>query len=319
MIPLLVIAGPTASGKTALAIRLAKMLGGEVISADSMQVYKEMNIGTAKPDAAEQDGIPHHLLDIIEPETDFSLEQFAVRCHEAIKKVHTSGKLPILAGGTGLYIDTVIENRPLSENSFVPAVRQKLEEEWEREGGAAIYARLAAVDPVAADSLHPHEKRRILRALEIYMTTGETKTAHIQKKSEKIYEYFVFALELPREILYNRINRRVDAMLAAGLLEEVKAIHSRLRGTKHTALQGVGYKELIWYLEGRASYAEAVSLLKRNTRRLAKRQMTWFRANPAIHWVDGLAEPALLAETCAKMFLEAQKQRKQEKCDEEIV
>ena len=319
MIPLLVIAGPTASGKTALAIRLAKMLDGEVISADSMQVYKEMNIGTAKPDAEEMEGIPHHLLDIVEPETDFSLEQFSARCHAAIRSVHVRGKLPILAGGTGLYIDTVIENRSLSENSFDPAVRLALETDWEREGGPAIYERLKAIDPAAADSLHPHEKRRILRALEIYMTTGETKTAHLQKKSEKIYEYFIFALELPREILYNRINRRVDAMLEAGLLQEVEEIYGRLRGTKHTALQGVGYKELIWYLEGRASFAEAVSLLKRNTRRLAKRQMTWFRANPSIHWLDGLMEPDQLAETCAKIFLEAQAQRKQENCDEEIV
>lgn len=296
MIPLLVIAGPTASGKTALAIRLAKKLNGEVISADSMQVYKEMNIGSAKPDAEEMDGVRHHLLDIIEPDTDFSLEQFARLCHAAIRDVHERGKLPILAGGTGLYIDTVTENRPLSENSFDPSVRQRLEKEWEDEGGEAIYARLSRIDPEAAAALHPHEKRRILRALEIYYTTGETKTAHLEKKSEKIYDYFIFSLELPREILYNRINRRVDKMMEAGLLAEVEKLYERLRGSRHTALQGVGYKELIWFLEGRATLDEAVALIKRNTRRLAKRQMTWFRANPEIHWLNAEKAPECLVQ-----------------------
>lgn len=302
MIPLLVIAGPTASGKTALAIEIAKKIDGEVISADSMQVYKEMNIGTAKPDAAEMDGVPHHLLDIIPPDTDFSLEQFVRLAHSAIRDVHARGKVPILAGGTGLYIDTVIENRPLSENSFDPAVRHALETRWESDGGEAIYAELEKVDPEAAVHLHPNEKRRILRALEIYYTTGETKTSHLQKKSEKIYDYFVFALELPREILYNRINRRVDLMLSAGLVPEVEKVYASLRGTKRTALQGVGYKEIIWYLEGRATFEEAVALLKRNTRRLAKRQMTWFRANPDIIWLDGQKCKEELTEICIARF-----------------
>ncbi len=302
MIPLLVIAGPTASGKTALAIEIAKQIGGEVVSADSMQVYRDMNIGTAKPDAEEMAGIPHHLLDVVSPDTDFSLAGFAELAHAAIGEIHSRGKVPILAGGTGLYIDTVTENRPLSENSFDPAVRRQLEERWEEKGGEAVREELARLDPAAAARLHPNEKRRILRALEIYYTTGETKTDHLQKKSEKIYEYFVFALELPREILYNRINRRVDMMLEAGLLEEVKAVYAPLRGQKRTALQGVGYKELIWYLEGRASMQEAVELLKRNTRRLAKRQMTWFRANPAICWLDGQKPVQKLAQECITRF-----------------
>ncbi len=305
MIPLLVIAGPTASGKTALAIEIAKKIDGEVVSADSMQVYKNMNIGTAKPDEAEMAGVPHHLLDVISPDTDFSLEQFTRLAHAAIRDIHARGKVPILAGGTGLYIDTVVENRPLSENSFDPAVRERLEKEWETKGGESVYALLSRLDPEAAASLHPNEKRRILRALEIYYTTGETKSAHLQKKSEKIYDYFVFALELPREILYNRINRRVDAMLEAGLLPEVEKIHASLRGKKRTALQGVGYKELIWYLEGRATKQEAVALLKRNTRRLAKRQMTWFRANPAIQWLDGQKPAHILAEECIAQFRKA--------------
>ncbi len=304
MIPLLVIAGPTASGKTALAIEIAKKIDGEVISADSMQVYTEMNIGTAKPDEAEMAGVPHHLLDVVSPDTDFSLEQFVRLAHAAIHDVHARGKVPILAGGTGLYIDTVMENRPLSENSFDPAVRSRLEKEWEERGADAVFADLSRLDPEAAARLHKNEKRRILRALEIYYTTGETKSAHLQKKSEKIYDYFVFALELPREILYNRINRRVDAMLAAGLLPEVEKVYARLRGKKRTALQGVGYKELIWYLEGRATMAEAVELLKRNTRRLAKRQMTWFRANSAIVWLDAQKDTAVLVEECIARFLE---------------
>ncbi len=302
MIPLLVIAGPTASGKTALAIEVAKQIGGEVVSVDSMQVYKKMNIGTAKPDAEEMEGIPHHLLDVVSPDTDFSLEQFARLAHAAIRDIHARGKVPILAGGTGLYMDTVVENRPLSENSFDPDVRAELEKTWDREGGEAMLEKLFAVDPEAAKRLHVHEKRRILRALEIYYTTGETKSAHLEKKSEKIYDYFVFALELPREILYNRINGRVDHMLEAGLLQEVEEIYALLRGEKHTALQGVGYKELIWYLEGKATYREAVSLLKRNTRRLAKRQMTWFRANPQICWLDGQKPKEELARICIQQF-----------------
>lgn len=302
MIPLLVIAGPTASGKTALAIEVAKRIGGEVVSADSMQVYKTMNIGTAKPDEAEMAGVPHHLLDVVSPDTDFSLARFATLAHRAIDDIHRRGKLPILAGGTGLYIDTVTENRPLSENSFDPKVRETLQTMWDKQGGEAMLAALEAVDPEAAARLHPNEKRRILRALEIYQTTGETKTAHCEKKSEKIYDYFVFALELPREILYNRINRRVDRMLEAGLLDEVQSVYAVLRGKKRTALQGVGYKELIWFLEGRATYEEAVELLKRNTRRLAKRQMTWFRANKDIIWLDGQRSPEELAEECVKRF-----------------
>ena len=229
------------------------------------------------------------------------------------------GKLPILAGGTGLYIDTVVENRPLSENSFDPSVRKELEEAWEKEGGETVYARLCEIDPAAAAALHPHEKRRILRALEIYYTTGETKTTHLEKKSEKIYEYFIFSLELPREILYNRINRRVDKMMEAGLLEEVEKLYARLRGGRHTASQGVGYKELIWYLEGRATLSEAIELIKRNTRRLAKRQMTWFRANPAIHWLDAGLEPEILVKNVLDIISETPDRKEAETCNEETV
>ncbi len=302
MIPVLAIAGPTASGKTKLAIEIAKRIGGEVVSVDSMQVYKQMNIGTAKPDEAEMEGIPHHLLDVVSPDTDFSLEQFARLAHGAIGDIYARGKVPILAGGTGLYMDTVLENRSLSENSFSPSLREKLEKEWETRGAKAVFADLLRVDPEAAEKLHINEKRRILRALEIYYTTGETKSAHAGKKSEKIYEYFVFALELPREILYNKINSRVDQMIEAGLLAEVEAIYALLRGKKRTALQGVGYKELIWYIEGRATWEEAVSLLKRNTRRLAKRQMTWLRANPDVLWLDGQKDTGALVGECLRHF-----------------
>ncbi len=303
MIPLLVITGPTASGKTALAIEIAKRIGGEVVSADSMQVYQKMNIGTAKPDMEEMAGIPHHLLDVVSPDENFSLASFVPLAHAAIRDIHERGKTPILAGGTGLYVDTVMENRPLSENSFDPAVRLRLEKEWEEKGGEEMHKMLFDLDPEAAEKLHPAEKRRILRALEIYYTSGKTKTAHLRKKPEKIYDYFVFALELPREILYNRINRRVDAMLSKGLLSEVENVYKDLRGKKRTALQGVGYKELIWYLEGKTTYNEAVELLKRNTRRLAKRQMTWFRANPSVIWLDGMQSTESLSEECIARFM----------------
>ncbi len=290
MIPLLTITGPTASGKTALAIEVAKRIDGEIISADSMQVYKKMNIGTAKPNKAEMQGIPHHLLDVVSPEDSFSLEQFAKMAHAAIQEIAARGKVPILAGGTGLYIDTVSENRSLSQDSFSQEVRNTLEKRWEEEGGEAIYAELFKIDPIAAEKLHPAEKRRILRAYEIFLTTGKTKTWHSEKKCEKIYDNFIFGLELPREILYNRINRRVDVMVENGLLPEVKALHRDLYGKNATAKQGVGYKELFWYLDGRASFEEAILLIKRNTRRLAKRQMTWFRANKEIRWLDGQAD-----------------------------
>ncbi len=290
MIPLLVITGPTASGKTALAIEVAKHINGEIISADSMQVYRNMNIGTAKPNQTEMQGIPHHLLDVVEPYENFSLEQFTKMAHTAIKEVVSRGKTPILAGGTGLYIDTVCENRLLSQDSFNQKVRDMLEERWEKEGGETLYAELAKIDSVTASKLHPAEKRRILRAHEIFLTTGKTKTWHSEKKYEKIYDNFIFGLELPREILYNRINRRVDAMERDGLLSEVKALHAQLHGKNVTAKQGVGYKELFWYLDGKATYGEAISLIKRNTRRLAKRQMTWFRANSNIHWLNGQAD-----------------------------
>ncbi|MDD6308653.1 MAG: tRNA (adenosine(37)-N6)-dimethylallyltransferase MiaA [Clostridia bacterium] len=304
MQPLVVIAGPTASGKTALAIALAKRINGEVISADSMQIYRGMNIGTAKPTTDEMQGIPHHLLDVAEPEENFSLEKFATLAHATIQEIVSRGKIPILAGGTGLYIDTVAENRALSADSFDPKIRKKLEERWEKEGAEKLYVELSQIDPTAADKLHIAEKRRIIRALEIFYTTGKTKTWHAEKKSEKIYNYFIFAIELPRNILYNRINRRVEDMLAAGLMEEVRDLHTRLYGKETTAKQGVGYKELFWYLDGRATFEEAVSLLKRNTRRLAKRQMTWFRANPSIYWLDGQQGLEEITRQCMEKLAE---------------
>lgn len=277
------IAGPTASGKTALAVKLAKKIGGEVVSVDSMQIYKKMNIGTAKPDEEEMDGIPHHMIDVAEPWEDYSLEKFAQAAHLCIKDIAERGKVPILAGGTGLYMDTVVNNIRLSDNSFDENVRNELIREAEIRGKQGMYDYLAEIDPPAAEKLHPNDTKRVIRALEIFKTTGITKTEQDKrsKNTEKIYDCLSFGLYMDRKILYNRINMRVDLMIEKGLVEEVRNL--QLKGT---SLQGVGYKEILYYLNGKATLYEAVEILKKETRHLAKRQMTWFSKNKDIIWLD---------------------------------
>ena len=287
MIPLIIIAGPTASGKTDLAIQVAKKIGGEVISADSMQIYKKMNIGSAKPTAEEMDGVEHHLLDVCEPSDNFSLSDYAHLAHQAIKKVYENGKIPILCGGTGLYIDTVAENVMLSDAEGDSDIREKLMGELREKGAQYMYDRLLTIDPESAEKLHINDTKRIIRALEIYYISGETKTEadRKSKKNKKIYDYLYFAIETDRKILYNKINIRVDKMIENGLFEEVESLCGEIDAEKSTAMFGIGYREVLWYFRGLLSKSETTHLIKRNTRRLAKRQLTWFRKNENITWI----------------------------------
>lgn len=291
MIPLIIIAGPTASGKTALAIEIAKEIGGEIISADSMQIYKGMDIATAKPTAEEMQGIPHHMLGIAEPDEAFSLARYASMAHEIIAQVAHRGKIPILAGGTGLYIDAVVSNLRLPEEGYDKELRERLAGECEALGVQAMYDRLCEIDAQAAKKLHVNDTKRVLRALEVYYATGQTKTQAdgIAKASEKIYDYLYFAIETEREVLYNNIDMRVEAMIESGLFREAQALYKACGRFTSTAAQAIGYKETFYYLRGLASRDEAVRLLKRNTRHLAKRQMTWFRKNEDIVWVGAKA------------------------------
>lgn len=300
MIPLVIIAGPTASGKTALAIKVAKRIGGEIVSADSMQIYKYMNIGTAKPCKEEMDGVCHHLIDYVDPSYNYSLSEYVRDAKNAIQKIWERGKIPILAGGTGLYIDHVVYNVKLSDTPADINLRKKLMDEAAVKGGEAMLSKLFDIDPKTAKKLHSNDIKRIVRALEIYILTGKTKTMWDMEsmQNEKLYDYLYFSIATPREILYNRINVRVDNMISAGLFEEAASLQGRY-SRDNTAAQGIGYRETGYYFRGLTTLDETIRLIKRNTRHLAKRQMTWFGRNPDIIWIDALDE-----KKCTKKIFE---------------
>ena len=281
------IAGPTASGKTALSIALAKELDGEIVSCDSMQVYKRMDIGTAKPTAEEMENIPHHMLSVAEPWEDFSVGKYCDMATPIVDNILARGKTAIIVGGTGLYMDALIRG-----NAFAPCpstgCREKLEKQAEEEGIEAVIAQLRAVDPESAERLHPSDQKRIIRAMEVYLETGKTITQH-NLETQQIpprYNPVWFALEdADRATLYERIDRRVEVMLQDGLLEEIKALLAEGVPEKCTAMQAIGYKEFVDALAGRSSIETAVALVQQSSRKYAKRQLTWFRRNPAIHWL----------------------------------
>lgn len=281
------IAGPTASGKTAVAVELAKILNGEVISCDSMQIYKYMDIGTAKPTPEEQQGILHHMLDVAEPQEDFSVSRYCEMATPILEDILARGKTAIVAGGTGLYMDALIKG-----NTFAPfpstGMREKLEAQADAEGMEAMLSLLHSIDPDSAARLHLKDRKRILRALEVYYETGETITAHNQK-TQAIPPRFSpvwFALEdEDRQILYDRIDRRVDKMLEEGLLEEIKTLLARDIPKKCTAMQAIGYKEFVDALDGNITVQDAADQVRQSSRHYAKRQLTWFRRNPSIHWL----------------------------------
>ena len=284
----IVICGPTASGKTALSIELAKKIDGEIISADSMQIYKDMNIGTAKPTAQEMQGIKHYLLDFILPEERYSVADYKIDAKKAIKEIIEKGKTPIIVGGTGLYVDSLIYEIEYPNIEFDENYRKELEEQVKKEGLDKLYEKAKQIDPQAIEKISRNDEKRILRILEIYHATGKTKTQQeIESRKKKVeYDYKVFALNWDREKLYERINKRVDIMIEQGLIEEVKEI-SKKYNKFPTAMQGLGYKEVVDYLEGNCTKEEMIEKIKKETRHYAKRQLTWFRKNKQTIWLNG--------------------------------
>lgn len=281
------IAGPTASGKTALAVELAKELNGEVVSCDSMQVYKRMDIGTAKPTLEEMQGIPHHMIDVAEPWEDFSVSRYCDMAAPIVDDILSRGKTAVIAGGTGLYMDALIRG-----NTFAPfpatGVRERLEAQADADGMEAMLSHLRAVDPDAAQRLHLSDRKRILRALEVYLETGETITEHNRKTQAVPPRYSPLWLGLDfteREELYRRIDLRVGLMLQQGLVEEIRGLLAEGIPEKATAMQAIGYKEFVDALDGRCTIEEAADQVRQSSRRYAKRQLTWFRRNKAIHWL----------------------------------
>ncbi|MBR3290320.1 MAG: tRNA (adenosine(37)-N6)-dimethylallyltransferase MiaA [Clostridia bacterium] len=295
---LMVVAGPTASGKTALAVAVAKRVDGEVISADSMQVYEEARIGTARPTPAEMDGVPHHLLGFVPLSRPYSVAQYAADAHAAIADVAARGKQPILCGGTGLYIQAVLQNLTFSPEDGHAACRAQLRQEAETLGGAAMLARLRAIDPDTADRLHEHDIGRIVRALEVYETTGRTMSEQrtLSREHPSPYDVRMAVLDFrERQTLYDRIDRRVDAMMQDGLLSEARALLQTEAAP--TAMQAIGYKELAGAVRGEEPSEVAVARLKQSTRRYAKRQLSWFRHQPdaRFFYVDDYADPDALS------------------------
>ncbi len=283
----IVICGPTASGKTALSIELAKRINGEIISCDSMQIYKDMNIGTAKPSVEEMKGIKHYLIDFVSPDERYSVADYKRDAKKAIKQIIQNGKTPIIVGGTGLYVDSLIYEIEYQDIKFDEKYRKELEKRAETEGLEKLYEEAEKIDSEAIKKISKNDKKRILRILEIYHSTGKNKTQQEieSRKNEVEYDYKVFALNWDREELYNRINKRVDIMIEQGLIDEVKYIYDKYSKFP-TAMQGLGYKEVVEYLENKISKEEMINKIKQETRRYAKRQLTWFRKNKETMWLD---------------------------------
>ena len=286
-IPLIVVCGPTASGKTALSIELAKAYNGEVISADSMQIYKGMSIATAKPTPEEMQGVPHHLIDFLEPDVKFSVADYLPLARKCIEDIYQRGKQPIICGGTGLYISSLLNNVRFEEIKSDPELRAKLEAEYKEQGAHAFWQRLNEIDPETAQSVHENNAPRVVRGIEAYMLTGKT-LSQLRRESiteESDYKSCIIGLTYnDRAVLYDRINRRVDIMLADGLVEECREVYDK--GGLETACQAIGYKELIPYFKGVKPLDECVDLIKQETRHYAKRQLTWFRRMEGINWFD---------------------------------
>lgn len=288
----IVIAGPTASGKTSLSIELAKRINGEIVSSDSMQIYKDMNIGTAKPTTEEMDGIQHYLIDFVSPDKRYSVADFKRDAEMAIEDILKKGKVPIVVGGTGLYIDTLIYGIEYPEIEFDEEYRDELMRIADSEDGLeSLYEEAKNIDKDAIEKISPNDKKRITRILEVYKATGKTKTEleRISREKGVKYDYKVFAINMDREKLYERINLRVDLMLEQGLLDEVENLVKKYKEFP-TAMQGLGYKEVVEFFDGKLTKDEMIDKIKQESRRYAKRQLTWFRKNKEIIWIDGLEE-----------------------------
>lgn len=295
---ILVICGPTASGKTALAVELALRHHGEVVSADSMQIYRRMDIGTAKPTREEMRGVPHHMLDVADPEEDFSVARYVDMAAKCVDDILSRGKLPILAGGTGLYIDSLLSGRTFAPFQPDSPLRGQLEEQLRREGGAAMLSRLAQVDPDSAARLHPNDEKRIIRALEVYQSTGKTITQHNLETQDIPPRYDALTLALAferREDMWSRIDRRVDQMMDQGLVAEVQGLLDSGVPAKCTAMQAIGYKEMAAALLSGGDVRAAAEEIQLRSRQYAKRQLTWFKRNKAARWLLWGREPDFAA------------------------
>ena len=286
--PLIILAGPTAVGKTKASIGLAKRIGAEIISADSMQVYKHMDIGSAKITHSEMSGISHHLIDILEPEEEFNVVRFQKLALEAMEQIYEKGKIPLIVGGTGFYIQSVLYNIDFTENDSPNDYRKKLEILAKEKGAEYLHTMLTAVDPKSALQIHTNNIKRTIRALEFYHQTGMKISEHneAEREKESPYQYAYFVLTDDRAKLYERIDRRVDLMMESGLEEEVRFLKDRGVSSTSTAMQGLGYKELYAYMNGEYSLEEAVRIIKRDTRHFAKRQLTWFKREKDVTWID---------------------------------
>ena len=285
---LIILAGPTASGKTSVSIELAKRLGGEIISADSMQVYKNMDVGTAKISVEEMQGVKHHLIDVLDPKEDFNIVKFQNMVKCSIEEIVKNGHIPILVGGTGFYIQSIIYDIDFNNEDDNSSVRKKLEEEYDTFGADFMYEKLKKIDSVSAQTIHKNNKKRIIRAIEYFLINNEPISSHneVQREKKSPYDYRFFVLNPPRDILYERINKRVDIMVENGLVDEVKKLREMGLSTANISMQGIGYKEIIEYLDGEVSLETAIENIKQNTRHMAKRQVTWFKREKDVIYVD---------------------------------
>ncbi len=286
--PLVILTGPTAVGKTTLSIRLAKACNGEIISADSMQVYRHMDIGSAKITQEEMEHVPHHLIDILEPDEEFNVTMFQKLGKEALKDIYSRGRLPILTGGTGFYIQALLYDIDFKENPEGEGIRRELEELAEEKGALYLHQLLSQVDPESAERIHSHNVKRVIRALEYFRQTGEKISLHNEqeRKRESPYTFRYFVIHTPRERLYKQIDRRVDQMVEQGLVEEVRRLKEMGIRRGMTSMQGLGYKEILDYLNGDCTLEEAIAILKRDTRHFAKRQLTWFKRERDVEWLN---------------------------------
>ena len=285
---LVILTGPTAVGKTALSINLAKAINGEIISTDSMQVYKKMDIGTAKVTPEEMDGVKHYLIDAIEPTEDFHVVRFQKMVLEAVDEIYSKGKIPIICGGTGFYIQAILYDIQFTEQEIDDSYRKSLEDYANEFGNEALHTRLNEVDPESASTIPAANRKRVIRAIEYFHQTGEKFSVHNEREKQRTspYNFAYFVLNDDRGLLYNRIDKRVDIMMKAGLLDEVKMLLAMGCKPGMTSMDGIGYKEIISYLDGNISLEDAVELIKKNSRNYAKRQLTWFRREKEVTWLD---------------------------------
>ena len=308
--PLIILSGPTAVGKTKASIGLAHRLGGEIVSVDSMQVYKHMDIGSAKIKPEEMEGVPHHLIDVLEPEEEFHVQKFQQMAKEALARIYAAGHVPIVTGGTGFYIQALLYDIQFTMEESDPAYRQELAEYARKYGQEALHEKLREVDPVSAEKIHANNVKRVIRALEYFHQNQEPISRHNEEERKRIspYRFVYFVLDDTREHLYQRIDARVDQMVQDGLVEEVKALKAAGCTRKMVSMQGLGYKEILEYLDQEISLEEAIYKLKRDTRHFAKRQLTWFRRERDVTWINkadyGYQEELILdkmLEECAKV------------------